>query len=103
MSYTRIEQNDDKTYSIFFDDSFYKIFYQFYNGNSYFNVLYRLFGLLPQDFYHMVGARYNAIYKPSPYLKTLIYMQFKNKSDAIKFANEIDKRIDFYNNRGDFD
>lgn len=102
MKYTRIVQNEDKSYSIYFDDDFYTIFYQYYEGDSYFNIVYRLFGLLPQDFYHYVGATYNAYFKPSKYVNGFIYTLFKEKKDAIKFANEIDKRIDYCVKRGDF-
>ena len=102
MKYTRIVQNEDKSYSVYFNDDFYTIFYQYYDGDSYFNVVYRLFGLLPQDFYHYIGATYHAYFKPSKYLSNFIYTLFKEKNDAIKFANEIDNRIEYCVKRGDF-
>ena len=102
MSYTRIEQNPDKTYSLYFNDNFYTIFTPYYRSGSYYTILYRLFGLLPQDFYHYAGATYHATFKPSPHLKSNIYMLFSNKNDIMAFANEIDKRISYCVKRGDF-
>lgn len=102
MSYTWIKQNDNKTYSVFFDDEFYKLFHQYYIKGSYENVLYRLFGLLPQDFYHYVGATFHASYRPSQSLHSLIYMEFINRKDAIMFANEIDRRITYCKAHGVF-
>lgn len=93
--YTRIEQMDNKNYEIYFTDKFYENFYPYYNGSSYFNILYRLFGLLPRDFYHMVGASYHAIYVPSRFIKNFIHMQFQNKTDAANFCREVDHRIQY--------
>lgn len=101
MKLTRIEQQEDKSYMIFFDEDFYKHFTQFYVKNSFFNILYRIFGLLPQDFYHYVGATYHAHYKPSSLIRA-VHMLFKNKSDAINFANEIDRRLTYIIKKGDF-
>lgn len=95
MKYTIINQNEDKTYSIAFDEDFYKIFRPYYKGDSYFNILYRLYGLLPKNFYHYIGTKFNAHYKPSPYLHSLIYMYFTNKEDAINFADDIDYRLNY--------
>lgn len=102
MNFTKINQNEDFSYSIFFNENFYKIFSPYYDGDSYFNILYRLFGMMPQDFYHYVGATYKAFFKPSAFLKNHIYMQFKVKELAAKFADEIDRRITYCVNRGDF-
>ena len=95
MTFTLVEQNEDKTYSIKYSPKFYELFAPYYEGDSYHNVLYRLFGLLPQDFYHMVGAQYNAKFKPSITINTNIYTLFDKKTDAIAFANEIDRRITY--------
>ena len=102
MNFTRIEQEDDGLYSVYFSDLFYDYFSPYYNHlGSYFNIFYRLFDLLPQDFYHMVGSNYNAIFKPNPALQQQIYMRFK-KTDAEKFCNEINSRIQYCINLGDF-
>ena len=95
MTYTKIETNDNNTYSIYFNDNFYKFFTPYYRGDSYFNIFYRLFGLLPQQFYHMAEQKYNASFQPNPYVKRHIRLQFKDKKDAIKLCNEIDKRINY--------
>ena len=100
--YTRIDQNEDFTYSIYFTDKFYEIFNKYYQKDSFFNILYQLFGMLPQDFYHYVGATYGASFKPSKILPNFIHMNFKIKNNAINFANEIDKRIKYCVDRGDF-
>lgn len=102
MKYTKIEVNDNETYSIYFTNKFYDIFTPYYQCGSYFNILYRLFGLLPQDFYHMAAQSYNATFQPNPYVKKHIRMQFKNKADAIKLCNEIDSRISYFTSREGF-
>ena len=101
MIYTRIEQMDDNLYSIYFTDKFYEIFRPYYTGGSYFNILYRIFGLLPQDFYHMIGKQYNAIFKPSTVLKNHIHTRFK-KEDALNLCKEIDARLQYCISREDF-
>ena len=103
MIYTKVDTNEDFTYTVFFTQPFYDIFEKYYTHGSYVTLLYRLFGMLPQDFYHYIGAQYHATFKPSPYVENLIYVRFKNKNDAINYANEIDRRITYCFNRGDFD
>lgn len=102
MKFTHIEKMEDDSYMLYFDDDFYKHFTKYYVKSSYSNILYRIFGLLPQDFYHYVGTTYNAHFKPSPYIKTSIRMLFKDKKDAIKFANEVDRRLEQVVKREDF-
>lgn len=102
MKYTTIAVNDDNTYSIYFSDAFYTLVKSTYHNESYFNIYYRLFGLLPQDFYHYVGATYNAKFVPCPHLQNLIYMRFTTKQFAELFCKEVDKRITYFANRGDF-
>lgn len=102
MSYTRIQINDDKTYSVFWSDAFYPLFHPYYIRGSYFNVMYRLFGLLPRDFYHYIGATYNATFRKSPVLANYIYVRFNKQSDAERFAAEVNHRIEYCVKRGDF-
>ena len=103
MKYTRIQDNaEDNTFSIFWSDNFYAIFQPYCGTGSYNNIYYRLFGLRPRDFYHYVGANYNATFRKSPVLARHVYMRFANKNDAIRFANEIDRRIEYCVHRGDF-
>lgn len=102
MKLTRIEQNEDKSYSLYFDEDFYKYFYKYYTKSSYYNILYRIFGLLPQDFYHYIGTAYNAHFKPSPLLHDFIYTFFTDKESAITFANEVDRRLAYIISREDF-
>ena len=102
MSYVKIEQNEDFTFSIAFTEKFYEVFEKYYKGGSYFNILFRLFGMLPQDFYHYVDAVYGASFKPSKFLMNFIHMSFKVKDNAIRFADEIDRRIKYCVDRGDF-
>ena len=102
MTYTEIDTYENNTYYVRFSADFINLFKQYCTGGSYFNILYRLFGLLPQDFYHYVGTTYNASFQPNPNFKHHIRTQFKNKNDAINFANEIDKRIKYFIDRGDF-
>lgn len=92
MKYFRIDKEEDNTYTIWFSEAFYKIFSPCYKGNSYWNVMYRLWDLTPQDFYHYCGATYNAFYKPSDCIRH-IKMFFISKNDAEAFCREAEKRI----------
>lgn len=97
MTYIKIEQNFDNNYELFFTNEFYKVFSPFYTGhNSYFNVMFRVFGLLPQDFYHYVGAVYGASFQPHKYIRKYITMFWKDKKLATKFAQELDNRISYF-------
>lgn len=102
MIYTMIDTYENDTYYIRFTHEFINLFKQYCTGGSYVTILYRLFGLLPQDFYHYLNKEYNATFQPNPYIKRHIRVQFKNKTDVIKYANEIDKRIKYFIDRGDF-
>ena len=106
MKYTKLEQYENGTYGIYFTDNFYNLFERYYQPgnyfNSYFNILFRLFGLLPQDFYHMVGSQYKAIFQPDPYYKHHIRLQFKTKQDGEQFLKEIDRRIEYFAKQEDF-
>lgn len=102
MIYTELDQYDNGTYYIRFTHAFINLFKEYCTGGTYHTILYRLFGLLPQDFYHYLNTQYNASFQPNPYIKRHIRTQFKNKNDAIKFANEIDRRIKYFIDKGDF-
>ena len=58
--YFKIEQDENKNYEIRMTDKFYSFTYPFYKKDSYFNIFYRLFNLLPKDFYHYIGTTYHA-------------------------------------------
>ena len=45
-------------YTIVMTDEFYKYCQPLYEKGSYFNIVYRLFGLLPQDFYHAMQTHH---------------------------------------------
>lgn len=102
MIYTELDTYDNNTYYVRFSWAYIDLFKKYNTGGSYYNILYRLFGLLPQDFYHYLNKQYNASFQPNPYVKCHIRVQFKNKQDAINLANEIDRRIKYFVNRGDF-
>ena len=64
IKYIQIVEAEDKLYLIYFSPKFYDLFDLFYKPEgSYYNILYRLFGLLPQDFYHMLAKEYHAIFQ----------------------------------------
>lgn len=100
MIYTELEY-DNKTYEVRFSQAYIDLFKKYCTGGSYHTILYRLFGLLPQDFYHYIQQTYNASFAPSPYLKIYIKTQFVHKQDAINFAAEIERRIKYFIERGD--
>lgn len=102
MTYTEIDTYDNGTFYVRFTHAYVDLFKEYCTGGTYTNILYRLFGLLPQDFYHYLNKQYNASFQPNPYVKRHIRIQFKNKNDAIQFANEIDKRIKYFVDKGDF-
>lgn len=92
MSFFRVEKEENNTYSVYFSEKFYELFQPYYCGGSYWNVLYRVWGLMPRDFYHYCGFTYNAYFKPSDCIRN-VKMFFTKKSDAIAFCDEGDRRI----------
>lgn len=96
-----VEKNTDKTYSLTLTDAFYEKMYPYYCGGSYWNIMYRLFNMLPQVFYHYVGFVYNASFKKSDSIRH-IYMFWVNKDDAKKFCEDLNARFDTCVKRGDF-
>lgn len=85
----------DGNYTIGMTDLFYKYMLPYYKGDSYFNVLYRLFGLVPQDFYHYISYKYKAHFRKHPTFTKFAYTFFINEQDANMFCREINKRFDY--------
>ena len=75
--YFKVEQDND-VYVIMMTDKFYNYTLPYYN-DSYNNIMYRLFNLLPKDFYHYIGFKYKAQFKKSQYLSNFVKMSFKRK------------------------
>lgn len=98
--YFKVEQDND-IFDIKMTEKFYKLTSRYFN-DSYFNIFYRLFNLLPQDFYHYVGFKYKARFQKSKYLSNFVKMFFKNKKDAELFCKEINRRFQYCVDRGDF-
>lgn len=90
-------------YTIVMTDDFYKYCQPLYEKGSYFNIVYRLFGLLPQDFYHYVGYKYNAFFMKSDSLKNYVKMFFKTKKDVDELVKELNRRFDYCVKNGYFD
>lgn len=101
MKYVKIEEVENM-YALYFTDAFYEIASPLYHNESYFNIYYRLFGLLPKDFYTYIGSEYHAIFIPCSFLQDFVYTRFKTKQDITIFAAEVDKRLQYFVNRGDF-
>ena len=101
LKYIKIEQINNY-FNVYFTDDFYTYTTPFYHNESYFNIMYRIFGLLPQDFYHFIGTTYHATFEPCFFMKNVILMHFPTKKDAELFASEADKRLTYFINRGDF-
>ena len=98
--YFKVEQDNDN-YIIMMTEKFYKYTLPYYN-DSYFNIMYRLFNLLPKDFYHYVGFKYKAQFQKSKCLSNFVKMSFKKESDAKEFCKECDRRFHYCVERGDF-
>ena len=98
--YFRIEENENK-YTIKMTDKFYEYMTPYFH-QSYFNIMYRLFNLLPRDFYHYVGYTYHASFQKSKYIN-FIYMYFESIKDAKEFCKELNKRFQYCVDRKDFD
>jgi hypothetical protein len=98
--YFKVEQDNDN-YTIMMTENFYKYTLPYYN-DSYFNIMYRLFNLLPKDFYHYVGFKYKAQFQKSKYLSNFVKMSFKKESDAKEFCKECNRRFHYCVERGDF-
>ena len=98
--YFRIEEDENK-YSIKMTENFYKYTTPYFH-QSYFNIMYRLFDLMPRDFYHYVGDTYHAVFQKSKYIN-FIHMYFENIKDAKEFCKELNKRFQYCVDRKDFD
>ena len=98
--YFKVEQDND-VFDIKMTDKFYKLTSKYFN-DSYFNIFYRLFNLLPKDFYYYVGFKYKAQFKKSQYLSNFIKMSFKEKENANEFCKELNRRFHYCVMRGDF-
>ena len=99
--YFKIEQDENKNYKIRMTEKFYEYTYPFYKKDSYFNIFYRLFNLLPKDFYHYIGAQYHAQFQKSKYIR-YVKMSFKVEKDAKDFCKELNRRFHYCVMRGDF-
>ena len=64
--YYRIEEYEGKYY-IKMTDKFYNLTIKYF-AHSYLNLMYRLFDMLPRDFYHYVGFVYNASFQKNKYI-----------------------------------
>ena len=64
--YFRIEEDENK-YSIKMTENFYKYAIPYFH-QSYFNIMYRLFDLMPRDFYHYIVYTYHAIFQKIKYI-----------------------------------
>ena len=100
--YFKIEQDENKNYKIKMTEKFYEYTYPFYKKDSYYNIFYRLFNLLPQDFYHYVGAQYNAYFQKDKQIR-FVKMFFKVEKEAQSFCKELNSRFQYCIERGDFD
>lgn len=91
-NFFEIAQDENKNFVLSFTDTFYKKMSPYYRGDSYCNVLYRLFGLLPQDFYHYCGITYAAQFRPSESIRH-VQMYWTDKNNAEKFCKEANLRM----------
>ena len=98
--YFKVEQ-DEENFIIYMNDKFYEYCGKYSKNESFFNIIYRLFNLLPKDFYHYVGYKYNASFKKCDYLY-FVKMFFKEKKDAQAFCKELNRRVQYCVDRGDF-
>lgn len=99
--YFKVEQDED-CYIIYMKEKFYDYCSPYANGQSFFNITYRLFNLLPKDFYHYVGYKYHAQFKKCDFLR-FVRMTFKEEKDAKDFCKELNRRFHYCVQRGDFD
>ena len=98
--YFRIEEDENK-YSIKMTENFYKYATPYFH-QSYFNIMYRLFDLMPRDFYHYVGYTYHAVFQKSKYIN-FIHMYFENINDAKQFCEELNSRFQYCVDKKYFD
>ena len=90
--YFRIEEDENK-YSIKMTENFYKYTTPYFH-QSYFNIMYRLFNLMPRDFYHYVGYTYHAVFQKSKYIN-FIHRYFENINDAKQYCKELNSRFQY--------
>lgn len=92
-SFFKVEQNEQKEWELAFTPTFYDTMLPYYRGDSYWNVVYRLFGLLPQDFYHYCGYTYKALFRPSTNIR-YVYMYWTDKEGAGTLCRELNRRME---------
>ena len=90
--YFKIEKESNERYIIRMTDLFYKYCYPFYKRHSYFNILYRMYGLLPYDFYHYMSAKYNMHFEKGT---CAIISFFKTEKDAMNYCRDLNTRFDY--------
>ena len=101
MKYFKVERNEHEHFEVKLAEHFYELVYPFYKKDSYFNIFYRLFNLLPKDFYHYVSYTYHAQFQKSKYIRH-VKMSFKKEEDAKNFCKELERRFLYCVERGDF-
>lgn len=94
IKYFEVQCENKQVYTVEFTAPLYEFFKGSYvngAGSSYKNIYYRLFGLLPYDYFHYIAFTYKAKFKKMSirWMKTY----FENKTDAERFANECNKRM----------
>lgn len=92
-SFFEVKQNEKKEWELAFTSTFYDTMLPYYRGDSYWNVVYRLFGLLPQDCYHYCGFTYNALFRPSDSIRH-VYMYWTDKESAEALCRDLNKRME---------
>ena len=98
--YFYCEKESNNLYTIRMKGAFYKVLGRCECG-SYYNIIPRLFDLLPQDYYHYVAATYNAKLIKSVYFSA-IYIYFSTLEDAKALCSELNRRFEICVSRGDF-
>lgn len=86
---------EDNNFHIHFTDELYAKLRPFYDNsgrNSYFSLYFRMFGLLPYNFFQYVQVTFHARIKLDKVLHFSAF-SFPAKNDAEAFVTELEKRI----------
>lgn len=81
-------------YTVRLSNEFYKYVTPYYKGDSYWNIVYRLYNLLPYDFYHYISSVYHAHYRKMDKIRWFKIL-FYDKKDCEAFCRDLNTRMEY--------
>lgn len=76
-------------------NNFYRIMNKYYDGGSYHDVCFRLFGLLPGEYYKYISATYGAKLRRYDNSQRYVRVLFSNRNEAQALIKELNERMSY--------